>query len=595
MRQRDNLRVSAHTVAWLEYDPGEAVNQLWCLRGGTPVRLTDATFSIRSAVNGYGGGAMCLDRYMAYVVELSSQQIVCVDCRSGARRQISKDSQGQFGGLVWDAARRRLLAVREDRDDGTGVRQQLVAITPRTGQVTVLAEGEDFYGTPAIASDGRSLAWVTWSLPDMPWLTSRLWQADVTELGELARVRALDPPMPASVQQPGFAHGKLVALSDHRGWWQPFLVSETDNGVEWQGLEDREADHANAPWQLAEQHAVALYGGGRAWVCYHQGYGELWWRAQADSEPRRLLSHCVDFRALQARGDQLFCIARHPDAMDSVMAVDPQSGQWRRLAGGEQPVAADQCVMATGMALPVPDGQAHLFYYPAAKAHDRLPPVIVRVHGGPTSAAYPVFDPQTQYWVQHGFSVVDVNYRGSSGFGRAYRLALAGRWGQLDVEDARAAVSCLSQKGLVDGDRAYIQGRSAGGFTVLMAMLDSDCFRAGASLFGVSDPSRLRSMTHRFESGYLDWLLGDPLEHGERWRARTPVDHGHRIRRPMIFFQGGQDRVVVPEQTEAMVAALEANGQPVSYHYFPEEGHGFRRAERQAFLLEALLAFYDAH
>ncbi len=587
--------MSANTVAWLEYDPAEAVNQLWCLRRGDPVCLTDPTFNIRSAVNGYGGGALCLDRYLAYVVELTSQQVVCVDCRSGARRQISKDPDGQFGALVWDAARSRVLAVREERNKGTDSRQQLVAITPRTGRITVLAEGADFYGTPAISSDGRALAWVTWSLPDMPWLASRLWRADVTDLGELANVRSLATPQLASVQQPAFAHGKLVALSDHQGWWQPFVVTETDAGVDWRCLEDREADHGNAPWQLAEHHAVALYGGGRAWVCYHQGYGELWWRAGSDSEPRRLLGDCVDFRALQARGDQLFCIARHQDAMDSVVTVDPESGQWRRLAGGEQPVAPERCVRPAAMTMPVGHGRVQLFFYPALSCQGKAPPVIIRIHGGPTSAAYPVFDPQTQFWVQHGYAVADVNYRGSSGFGRDYRLALAGRWGELDVADARATVAYLAQQGLVDGERAFIQGRSAGGFTVLMAMLDSDRFRAGASLFGVSDPTRLRSMTHRFESGYLDWLLGDPLTHAERWRERTPVNHGHRIQRPMIFFQGGQDKVVVPEQTEAMVAALEANGQPVSYHFFPEEGHGFRRAERQAFLLQALLEFYDGH
>lgn len=595
MRQRDNLRVSATTVAWLEYDPGEAVNQLWCLRRDGPARLTEPTFSIRSAVNGYGGGALCLDRYMAYVVELSSQQILCIDCRSGSRRQVSRDPDGQFGGLVWDAAHKRVLAVREERGKGAAARQQLVAVTPRTGRITVLAEGEDFYGAPAISSDGRSLAWVSWSLPDMPWLASRLWRADVSDLGELARIRALDTPVPASVQQPAFAHGKLTVLSDHQGWWQPYVVRDNDGEVEWECLEERQADHANAPWQLGEHHGVALYGGGRAWVCYHEGYGELWWRPRRDTEARRLLAEGVDFRSLQARGDQLFCVVRHPDAMDTLVAIRPETGEQRRLAGGEQPVPTDRCVRPRGMRLPPARGGAHLFFYPPANAGQAAPPAIVRVHGGPTSAAYPVFDPQTQFWVQQGFAVVDVNYRGSSGFGRAYRLALAGRWGELDVADTGAAVEELAGAGLVDGQRVFIQGRSAGGFTVLMAMLDSERFRAGASLFGVSDPTRLRSMTHRFESGYLDWLLGDPISQGERWRARTPVNHGHRIRRPMIFFQGGQDQVVVPEQTQAMVAALEANGQVVHYHYFPEEGHGFRRAERQAFLLQALLEFYDAH
>ncbi|SFR59444.1 Dipeptidyl aminopeptidase/acylaminoacyl peptidase [Marinobacter daqiaonensis] len=588
--------MSATAIAWLEYDPGEAVNQLWCLRKGDPVRLTAATFSIRSAVNGYGGGAMCLDRNTAYVVEHDTQQVVRIDCRTGTRQQITRDPLSQFGGLVWDSMRGRVLAVREERGEGREGRQQLVAIAPVTGHLTVLAEGEDFYGAPAISVDGGSLAWISWSLPDMPWFATRLWRADVTEQGELASVRSLEPPHTASVQQPRFADGNLMVLSDHDGWWQPFLVSEGGAGVVWNCLEDRQADHGNAPWQLAEQHGVSLSGGGRAWVCYQHGYGELWWRSQWDSQPRRLLPDCVDFRSLQSRGDDIFCVARHTDAMDSVWQIRPETGYCRRLAGGERPIPAQECVRPRSMVVPVESGSAvQLFHYPPISAADAAPPVILRVHGGPTSAAYPVFDPQAQFWLQRGFAVVDVNYRGSSGFGRDYRLALAGRWGELDVADIHSAVDFLARKGVVDTDRAFIQGRSAGGFTVLMAMLDNSRFRAGASLFGVSDPSRLRAMTHRFESGYLDWLLGDPESHPERWRERTPVSQGHRIRRPMIFFQGGQDRVVVPEQTEAMVAALEANGQSVSYHFFPEEGHGFRRAERQAFLLQTLLEFYNAH
>jgi dipeptidyl aminopeptidase/acylaminoacyl peptidase len=220
------------------------------------------------------------------------------------------------------------------------------------------------------------------------------------------------------------------------------------------------------------------------------------------------------------------------------------------------------------------------------------PPLVVFIHGGPTSACYPMLDPRIQYWAQRGFAVADLNYRGSSGYGRAYRQALYLSWGAVDVEDACSVVAYLDGQGLIDGEKAFIRGGSAGGYTTLCALAFQHVFRAGASLYGVSDPVALTRTTHKFESDYLDWLIGDPEQDLERYNARTPVLHASNIRVPVIFFQGELDAIVVPQQTRDMLKALQDNGIPAQAHYYPDERHGFRKASNQAHALEQEWLFY---
>ena len=563
--------------------------------------VTHPDMNIRSNVNGYGGGALCLLGDNAYVVDGANQQVAKVNLFTGSMAPLTRESDSSFGGLVADPVRNRLLAVREFTATDGAVRQQLVAIDIESGVLKVLREGEGFYSAAAVSEDGGRLAWVTWQLPDMPWQQSRLWVAEVGKTGELAEVCSCDTPTPASVQQPGFMGNDLVALSDHRGWWQPFRVNTSGtDGAEWQALSEVAADHGIAPWQLGECQWVGLGASGWTSVRYREGFGELWWHPGSNCAPKRLAAGYVDFRSVQAVGSRLICIGRRSDATDSVLDIDIRSGVVKVLAGGEQPLPASDCILPGRFRFPGEDGQTVTgLYYGLPHSGNagtiQPPPLIVLAHGGPTSAAYPVFDPQVQFWVHHGFAVAAVNYRGSTGFGRVFRQSLAENWGVADVEDVQAAVRYLAAEKLADAGRAFIQGRSAGGYTALMALMDSSVFLAGASLFGVSDPARLRTVTHRFESGYLDWLLGDPEIQEQRWQERTPVAQSHRIKRPVIFFQGGQDKVVVPEQTEAMVAALSQGGFKPEYHYFAEEGHGFRQPDRQVFMLERLLAFYQRH
>nr|WP_228050856.1 prolyl oligopeptidase family serine peptidase [Pontibacterium sinense] len=249
------------------------------------------------------------------------------------------------------------------------------------------------------------------------------------------------------------------------------------------------------------------------------------------------------------------------------------------------------------LTFPVQSEDAHALFYPPANdaesTTDALPPLVVFLHGGPTSAAYPTFSPKVQYWTQRGFAVADLNYRGSTGYGRDYRMKLGKQWGIVDVEDAVALVTYLTAQNAVNPQQVFIRGGSAGGYTALAALAASDCFAAGASLYGVSDLQALCVSTHKFESRYLDWLIGDPTLDHQTYVARSPVTNAAQIQCPVIFFQGLLDRVVPPEQTELMAQALRVNGVTVDVHRYADEYHGFRDPEVQQEVLELELAFYQ--
>lgn len=589
--QRGWVTASQTGAFWLEFDPDSGHTLLRKVGNETPQWGAFLAFDIRSEVNGYGGGAVCAGRDAVYAVEALQQQIHRIDPVTGATHAVTQSTDASFGGLVWDPHHHRILAVRER----SGC-QQLVAVLDHN-EIVPLHDSEDFYSAPALSASGERMAWVCWSLPDMPWVRSVLWTADVDEDGMLVRARCWPTPREGSVQQPVFDGEALYVLSDHEGWWQTWSVSWPDGQPNWTCLDRTAADHASAPWQLGERHYCPLGQGGWAWVRYINGIGELWLKRSGGSSSARLAPDFNDFRHITLFDGHLYCVARSATRLDSVLAVDLATNRIQQLAGGEAPFADTPIVAPELFRVPPSNGgqdEISGFWYPpvGGLSEENPPPLILIAHGGPTSTAWPVFNPQVQFWCHHGFAVADINYRGSAGFGRRFRMALAGNWGRADVEDMERAADYLAAIGGADASRLFIQGRSSGGYTALMAMIRSTRFRAGASLFGVSDPARLREVTHRFESGYLDWLLGTLQDYPERWSERSPVQQAKCIRRPMIFFQGGQDRVVVPEQTREMVRELKQNGQHVELCWFEDEGHGFRQRKNQVALLESLLAFY---
>jgi len=567
------LQLGANGLFWNEYRPEDAACRIWHWRDDAAKCLTPNGFSVRSRVYEYGGGAVCLTPDGVVFVNEADQQLYR-QTLDGAPEALTS-GECRYGDLHFVGG--QVLAVEEQQDQ-----HRLVAIDLADGTRHLLTEGADFYAAPTISPDGRRLAWIEWNRPHQPWTCTRLMVAERLAEGGFGATRCLaGADLEESIQQPRFdTENRLYCLTDRGGFWQPW--GETSDGL--QRLPCAEADHAPAPWQL----------GGCTWLPVGDSFLASWTeggfgRLALDGDD--FTGDYSRFRHLALDQQLIYCIAASPISPSAVIAIDRSSREVNVLAGGVAPLPAERISRPQTLRYPSGSGEAHGFFYPAMN-DEAQPPLVVFIHGGPTSACYPMLDPRIQYWTQRGFAVADLNYRGSSGYGREYRQALHLSWGEVDVEDACAVVAYLARQGLIDGERAFIRGGSAGGYTTLCALAFHQVFRAGASLYGVSDPVALARATHKFEGDYLDWLIGDPQQDVERYAARTPLLHANNIRVPVIFFQGELDAVVVPQQTRDMVTALERNGIPVEAHYYAEERHGFRRAVNQAHALEQEWTFY---
>jgi dipeptidyl aminopeptidase/acylaminoacyl peptidase len=586
------LKAGHGGVLWVEYRPDTGRCSLWFGGSGESRCLTPDDHSIRSRVYEYGGGAFCVTEDGVAFVGEADQQIYLQSIDGHPPRLLSNNETARHGDLQYDARANAIVCVEEQ--PGEPERHRLVSIDIHTGARAVIAETADFYASPCISPRGDRLAWIEWDRPEQPWTSTRLCVSSRDDAGRWSRLKVVaGTGGNEALQQPRFdSAGGLHALSDVDGWWRPWR----EQGDRW-AIADTSvaADHASAPWQLGSASYLPM-GDGYVACRLTKGFGEL--VVYQERNERTLAQAYTRFRSVAMDADHLYVIAAAPHCGSAILSISPASGDITVLSGGCQLVDDDQLSRPEPFEYPVAGTHAHGFLYrprnAGATAPDtERPPLVLFLHGGPTSACYPVFDPRIQFWTQRGFAVADLNYRGSSGFGRDYRFGLKHHWGVSDVEDAVAAVDHLAAKGIVDGERAFIRGGSAGGYTALCALAFSDRFQAGASLYGVSDPLALARATHKFEGDYLDWLIGDPDLDLDRYRARTPLLHADSISSPVIFFQGGRDAVVVPAQTESMVDALRQKGIKVEYHFYPEERHGFRQAENLADVMVKELAFYQ--
>ena len=641
-------------LLWVEFDPQQARCGLFFQRHDERRELTPPGYSVRSRVYEYGGGACCPTADGVAFVNEADQQVYLLALAEGsgsigahgAPYAVTARPHCRYGELSYVPARRSLLAVEESQEPGC-VLHRLVLIR-LDGAREVLVEGADFYAGAVASADGEQLAWIEWSRPEQPWTATRLCHRSMA-IGETLCLAGAEGD--ESLQQPRFnAAGTLFCLSDRAGWWRPYawqIDVDACSSAQGSALASREAlspaatspsldgigsargqpppeclaptpsnplslreragvrgalivplappsehaDHAAAPWQLGGSTYLPLDNGHLLLTRFKQGFGVL---AECDNagHEQRLAEIYSRFRALTADATHYYCIAASPTRLPAILSINRNSGAVQVLAGGEQPLPGIRPPQAFSYVTGA-DERAHGFFHAPAQQSDPAP-LVVFLHGGPTSACYPVFDPRIPFWTERGFAVADLNYRGSSGYGRAYRQRLQGEWGRSDVEDIQAAIKHLAAHGLVDADRVFVRGASAGGFSALMALAHGKGLRGGASLYGVSDPLALRRVTHKFEADYLDWLIGDPQRDAERYAERTPLLLAARIEVPVIFFQGGQDAVVVPAQTESMVAALHQRGIRADYHLYPGERHGFRQAAHLAEVLERELAFYQA-
>lgn len=600
------LRAGHGGLFWIQYDPADARCTLWFWQNGQAVCLTPAGFSLRSRVYEYGGGAFCLTAQGVAFVNEADQQIYiqALPADQGARNTLcempvalTRNAACRYGDLQFDRHGNAIVAL-EERHGGASVEHRLVSFSLEHGTRQVMVEGADFYSSPTLDPDGQRLAWVEWNRPEQPWTATRLCLAEHSADGRWGNVHRLaGADGQESLQQPRFAEdGTLYCLSDRNGWWQPWR--ERGGRLEEHKLGGTDDfDCAPAPWQLGTTSYQPLVDGGLLLTHMRDGFGLLY--AHGAHGAQQLAKEYSRCRQLAVDTAFYYCIAGSPDRTTAVLMIDRDSGETRVLAGGEQPLPEAQLSRPQSLRFLTGQGEfAHAYLYLPINADyggvaGERPPLVVFIHGGPTSACYPVFDPRIQFWTQRGFAVVDLNYRGSSGFGRAYRQRLREQWGVLDVEDACQAVRTLATGGQIDPLRVFIRGSSAGGYTALCALAASELFRGGASLYGVSDPLTLRRVTHKFEADYLDWLIGDPEQVPQRYSERAPLQNADRIASPVIFLQGGRDAVVLPEQTESMVAALRARGITVAYQLYPEERHGFRGAANLADALEREWRFYQ--
>ena len=575
------LRVGPRGLFWNEYRPQDAASRIWHWREGQAHCLTPTGFSVRSRVYEYGGGSFCLSDDAVVFVNEADQQLY-LQPLDGSAPHVLTQGTCRYGGVQFASG--QVLAVEE-----TGDQHRLVSIDLATLERQVLAEGADFYGAPALSPDGQRLAWIEWSRPHQPWTSTRLMLAEGQTAGRWNTAQCLAGDLEEeSLQQPRFdADNRLHCLTDRAGFWQPW--AESGEGLV--PAPSPRADHAPAPWQLGTTTFVPL--GEQAWLASwtEDGFGRLGIRT-ADGNLEDFTGDYSHFRSLALDEAFIYCIAASPIRPSAVIRICRADYKVEVLAGGVAPLPPERISRPRTLRYPSGEGHAHGFFYPAMNG-EKKPPLLVFIHGGPTSACYPMLDPRIQYWTQRGFAVADLNYRGSTGYGRDYRQALHLNWGVADVEDACAVVSYLTEQELIAPRTAFIRGGSAGGYTTLCALAFHNVFRAGASLYGVSDPIALARATHKFEGDYLDWLIGDPQRDADRYAARTPLLYANQISVPVIFFQGELDAVVVPQQTRDMLQALQYNGIPAQAHYYPDERHGFRKASNQAHALEQEWLFYS--
>ncbi len=558
----------------------------------------------RTRVHEYGGGAVWYHGEAIFFSEFSTGRVLRCDRTGADPVAITPEPPSPNALRYADGAvspdGRTIVCVRE-RHEGGDVANELVAF-PADGSAAprVVASGHDFFAAPRFDPSGKRLSWLCWDHPRMPWDGTELFVADIEAGGAVSGARRVAGGAEESIIEPRWSpSGLLHFSSDRSGFWNLYRVEPDGSERALTSLEDGEIGFPS--WTFDMRRYTFLDDGRIACVVTRAGADSL---ELLDPETGRLESLGLDWTAyaptaLAAGGGRIAFAAASPTEPPAVVLLDPVSKREERIR-----ISFDAGLDPADIAVPraiefsTRDGAvAHAFYYPPTSAAfegpaDERPPLRVICHGGPTSHTSPRFSPEVQFYTQRGIGVVDVNYRGSSGYGRAYRRLLDGRWGVIDWQDCVSAAQHLATEGLADPARTWVEGGSAGGYVVLCALVfDPTAFAAGVSLFGVADAEALARDTHKFESRYLDTILGPYPERADLYRERSPVHFSDRLERPLLLLQGLDDKVVPPSQAEMMAKVLDDKGIPYAYLAFEGEGHGFRKEGNIRRTLEATLGF----
>ncbi|MCB0417457.1 MAG: S9 family peptidase [Bdellovibrionaceae bacterium] len=591
--------VAGDRLFWLEGRPQEGGRQVIVERmeSGETVDRLPAPFNARTRVHEYGGGAYFASQDKLYFSNFSDQRLYELEAGSSPKA-LTPEAPYRYADGVFDSHRGRLILVREDHSESDQEAANTISAVDLSGQDcgTPLVSGSDFYACPRLDAKGERLCWLQWDHPNMPWDGTELWIAQLNPDGSLKSKEKIAGGVEESVFQPEWAaDGSLIFVSDRTGWWNLY---RWQSGKVSEPLYPAEAEFGLPLWQFGMSTYAQLKDG--KLICCFTRKG-LWQIGILDPQTKKLQNI-----------ETPFCTAGHPVAykngfvFEGASAAEPTSLVYYDLSAGKCSVLKKSTSMQIPpsylskpevLEFPTKGGVAYGFYYPPQNGDfeapaGTLPPLLVKSHGGPTTATTVRLNPGIQFWTSRGFAVLDVNYGGSTGYGREYMKRLEGNWGVVDVQDCAAGARFLVEKKKADPNQLAIFGGSAGGYTTLCALTFTDEFKAGASHYGIGDLEALVRDTHKFESRYLDRLIGPYPEQKGLYQERSPLYSADRLSCPVIFFQGLEDKVVPPNQAESMVAALKKKGIPVEYVPFEGEQHGFRKAESIKTALNRELAFY---
>jgi dipeptidyl aminopeptidase/acylaminoacyl peptidase len=604
-------RVDGDDVYWLEMRPADAGRSVLVRRSadGSTVDVTAAPHNVRSRVHEYGGGAYAVHDGTVWFSDMADGRLHRRDRDATAAYPITSEAALRYADMCVDARRDRLLCVREDHesparsatpgqsDRPPEVQNTIVAVPARGSEQRVLVQGSDFYAAPQVDPSGERVCWLSWNHPNMPWDGCELWVARIDGDGGVSGAKRVAGGDDESICQPEWSpDGVLHFVSDRSGWWNLYRV--VDGVVE--ALTAEQAEFGAPMWQLGQ--SLYAFADASRIACMYTRNG-IMRLATLDIASRALADvpapYTHAFWSLRAVRGHALMVAASPQQAHALVEVDLDSGAGTVLRSGVQfDVDPAYISVPQSVEFPTEGGRTAyaLYYAPTNPEHGvpdgERPPLLVRTHGGPTSQAIAALDLEVQFWTSRGIAFLDVDYGGSSGYGREYRQRLDGAWGVVDVDDCVNGALHMARQGLADADRLLIDGGSAGGYTTLSALTFRDAFAAGASYFGVADLARLAEDTHKFESRYLDRLVGPYPAMRHVYEERSPIHHTDRLSRPVILFQGLDDRVVPPNQAESMFAAVRARGVPCAYVAFAGEDHGFRRADSIVRSHEGELYFY---
>jgi dipeptidyl aminopeptidase/acylaminoacyl peptidase len=610
-RRLGTLQCDGDRVYWTEGRPEEGGRQviMTALAGGTGADaasdILPKPFSARSRVHEYGGGEFLPSKERVFFVNDADQDVWVLDLRrGGAPQRLTTEPQMRFSDFAVDDARGCLYAVAERHLLGnSSPENSLVTISFEgrdRGRVTTIASGEDFYAAPRLSPDGATLAYLAWYLPDMPWDSAAVWTLDLDPEGAPAGpARRIAGGDGTTAFQPAWApDGRLLYVSDAGGFGSLYAF----DGKRSRRLFKRAAEDLMRPHWVFGMRSYAIASDGCITAVFLDQGRPVVHRLDADGHQMEPIAPGVPRLDDPASAGNLVAALASDDTGGAHVAILKPGRKATVLYRPPGPALPKSQVSTADVMTFRGGGRATAYglYYPPRNAavrapHNELPPAFVLCHGGPTAMAGRGLSLRIQFYTSRGFAVLDVDYAGSSGYGRAYRERLDGQWGIADVADCAAGARHLAKSGLADPGRIAIAGGSAGGYTVLMALATTKAFAAGSSHYGISDLSLLLAHTHKFESGYLHRLMGTTPKAWKRvFKARSPMTLIGDIKAPVILFQGLDDKVVPPEQSRLIAERLKAKGVPVALHEFAGEGHGFRRSETIVAVLEAELAFLSA-